>query len=60
MGDFNDAFAALQGNTNTPWGGLMSSASPGQFGAHAGDDVGALMDSHGASYLALFHLGLLA
>jgi hypothetical protein len=60
MGDFIDAYAALQGNTNGAWGGLMSSTGPGQFGAHAGDDVSTLMDSHGASYLALFHLGLLA
>jgi large repetitive protein len=60
MGDFTDAFAALQGHTNGPWEELMSSASHGQIGARAGHDVGMLIDGHGASYLALFHLGLLA
>jgi hypothetical protein len=59
VGDFMDAFAALQDNTNGPWEELMSSVGPGQIGARAGHDVSVLIDSHSASHLALFHLGLL-
>jgi hypothetical protein len=49
----------LQGNANGPWNGTASWVNVAQLdGAHAGDDVSVLIDSH-AVHLAQVHVGLL-
>jgi len=53
------ASATLQVNANGPWSKLPSWVNVAQLdGAHAGDDVSVLIDSH-AVHLAQVHVGLL-
>ena len=62
--DAGGAFATLQVNTaNLAWGTKLGPTwtDVAQIdGAHAGDDVSVLIDSHGAVHLAHLHVGLLA
>ncbi|HMJ42406.1 MAG TPA: hypothetical protein VK522_09015, partial [Pseudolabrys sp.] len=57
--DASGTFATLQVNANGPWSKLPSWVNVAQLdGAHAGDDVSVLIDSH-AVHLAQVHVGLL-
>jgi hypothetical protein len=62
--DASSTFAMLQVNTaNFAWGSKVGPTwvDVAQVdGAHAGDDVSVLIDSHGAVHLAHLHVGLLA
>ncbi len=62
--DASGTFATLQVNTaNAAWGTKLGPTwtNVAQIdGAHAGDDVSVMIDSHGAAHLAHLHVGLLA
>ncbi len=59
--DPSGSFATLQFNTNAKSDFGPHWTNVAQIdGAHAGDDVGVLLDSHGAVHLAHLHVGLLA
>jgi hypothetical protein len=58
--DASGTFATLQVNANGPYSKVASWVNVAQLdGAHAGDDVSVLIDSH-AVHLAQVHVGLLA
>jgi hypothetical protein len=55
------ATVLLRDNADSPWNGTASWVNVAQLdGAHAGDDVSVLIDSHAAVHVAHLHTGLLA